>query len=91
MRDNDTYEETIEAADRFAVYRDIHERGDTLVKLKEESPRKAFSLSFINEVLNNVTDDEKVVLKLGGLNSEARPPSLEEDSSQILDKNIFLR
>ena len=61
-RDNDTYEETIEAANRFAVYRDIRERGDTLVKLKEESPRKAFSLSFINEVLNNVTDDEKVVL-----------------------------
>ena len=61
-RDKNTYEETIEAANRFAVYRDIRERGDTLVKLKEEGARKAFSLSFINEVLNNVSDDEKVVL-----------------------------
>lgn len=61
-RENDTYEETIEAEDRFAVYRDIRERGDTLVKLKEEGERKTFSLSFINEVLNNVSDDEKVVL-----------------------------
>lgn len=61
-KDNDSYNETIEAADRFAVYREIRERGDHLVKIEEEGKRNIFSLAFIDEALANVSEDEKVVL-----------------------------
>lgn len=61
-KDKDSYEETIEADDRFAVYREVRGRGDTLVKLKEEGKRDIFSLSFLTNAIHTVSDDEKVVL-----------------------------
>lgn len=61
-KDKDTYDETIEANDRFSVYREIRERGDHVVEIKEEGKESIFSLSFINNALNRVSDDEKVIL-----------------------------
>lgn len=61
-KENDSYTETIEAADRFQVYREIRERGDHLVKITEEGKRSFFSLAAIDEALANVSADEKVVL-----------------------------
>lgn len=61
-KDNDTYEETIEAIDRFAVYREVRERGDHLIKLDEALPRSAFSLAALNNIFAGVSDDEKVIL-----------------------------
>ena len=61
-KDNDSYDEAIEAPDRFQVYREIRERGDHLVKIEEEGKRNMLSLAFIDEALANVSADEKVVL-----------------------------
>ena len=61
-KDGDTYSETIEAADRFAVYRDVRARGDRVVDLKEETFASVLSLSFLNNLLHSVSLDEKVVL-----------------------------
>lgn len=61
-KDDNTYKESIDAPDRFAVYREIRERGDHLVEIKEEGKRDKFSLAFFDEVLARVSDDEKVVL-----------------------------
>lgn len=61
-KDGDTYEEVIEAADRFAVYRDIRERGDRVVELKEEKFRHTFSFSFLTDIFNNISSDDKVIL-----------------------------
>lgn len=61
-KDNEKYEETIEAEDRFAVYREIRERGDHVVEIGEEGKENIFSMDYINKVLNGVSDDEKVVL-----------------------------
>lgn len=61
-KDKESYEETIEADDRFAVYNEIRERGDQVVKLDEEGKKSPFSLSFINNAINGVSSDEKVVL-----------------------------
>lgn len=60
--DKESYKETIEANDRFAVYNEIRERGDQVVTLKEEGKKSPFSLSFINNAINGVSSDEKVVL-----------------------------
>lgn len=57
-----TYEETIEADDRFKVYREVRERGDQILKIKEESKNQMWSLDAINSALNRVSADEKVVL-----------------------------
>jgi len=61
-RENESYEETIEAPDRFQVYRDIRERGDHLVKIKEMGKDGTFSLAALNNVFTGVSSDEKVVL-----------------------------
>lgn len=76
-KDKNTYEETIEAEDRFAVYRDIRERGDHVVKIHEVGEKNIFSLDFINEALQSVSDDEKVVLvrNLGAMLEAGLPTS----------------
>jgi len=61
-KDNETYEEKIEAPDRFQVYRDIRERGDHLVKIKEEGKGGNFSFAALNNMFTSVSSDEKVVL-----------------------------
>lgn len=61
-KDGDAYTEIMEAADRFQVYRDIKERGDRVVDISEETNMSFLSMSFINELLNSVSLDEKVVL-----------------------------
>ena len=61
-KEGDSYTESIEAADRFTVYREIRERGDHLTAIHEEGKKSVFSLAFIDEALTNVSDDEKVVL-----------------------------
>lgn len=61
-KDGDTYTESIEAADRFAVYRDFRNRGDRVVELSEAGARKNISLSSIESFFDSVPEDEKVVL-----------------------------
>ena len=61
-KEKESYEEAIEAPDRFAVYREVRKRGDHVVKIKEEGKQSPFSLSFIKNALHGVSDDEKVVL-----------------------------
>ncbi len=60
-KEGDTYEEVLDVADKFAVYRDIRERGDKVLDVTEESSG-GISLGFINEFLHSVSQDEKVVL-----------------------------
>lgn len=61
-RDGDAYDETIEAADRFAVFRDIKARGDRVLKIKEAGGSSVFSLAFLNSLLESVSSDEKIFL-----------------------------
>lgn len=61
-KDKEEYSEVIEADDRFAVYREVRERGDQVLHLKEESKQTLFSSDFVTSVLHNISDDEKVVL-----------------------------
>lgn len=60
-KDNDSYDEVLEAPDRFAVFRDIKSRGDRILTISEEG--KSFSLmAFLNSLLQGVSADEKVFL-----------------------------
>ena len=61
-KEGETTEEIVEAADRFAVYRDIRERGERVIEIREDIKIPFWSASFITEVLNPVSMDEKVVL-----------------------------
>ncbi|PIR85134.1 hypothetical protein COU15_01865 [Candidatus Kaiserbacteria bacterium CG10_big_fil_rev_8_21_14_0_10_45_20] len=60
----DSYEEVIDAEDKFAAYREIRERGDTVISLKETQGKGGggLSLSSIDIFLSNVSADEKVML-----------------------------
>lgn len=61
--EREPYRETIEADDRFAVYREIRERGDSLVSLEEVAQKKQwFQLDLSALTVGNVSGDEKVVL-----------------------------
>lgn len=60
-KDGETYEETFDLADKFAVYREIRERGDTVVDVKEVS-KNSFSFSKINLLFGSVSMDEKVMM-----------------------------
>lgn len=61
--EREPYRETIEAEDRFAVYREIRERGDSLVSLEEVAQKKQwFQLDLSALTVGNVSGDEKVVL-----------------------------
>ena len=61
-KEGDTYEEVLEAADRFAAYRDIRSRGDHVVALAEESKGLHFSLKTIEDLFSSISLDEKVVV-----------------------------
>ncbi len=62
-REREAYREVIEAADRFAVYREIRERGDSVVSLEEVAAKKSwFALDLSSFSLGSVSGDEKVVL-----------------------------
>ena len=61
-KDGDPYEEVVEAVDRFQIYRDVKERGDRVLDIVEVSSMSFMSLAFIDQALNNVSLDEKVVL-----------------------------
>jgi len=60
-KDGEAYQEVIEAADRFAVYRDVRARGERVAELAEEKPAGAFSLESLNNIFQSVPLDEKVV------------------------------
>lgn len=57
----ESYHESIDAPDRFAVYRDIRERGDHIVALDEVKPKKFFSLD-LSFSFSGVSGDEKVIV-----------------------------
>lgn len=61
-KDNSSYDETIEAPDRFAVYREIRERGDHLVNIKEEGERGMLAALNFDITLSGISADEKVIL-----------------------------
>lgn len=62
--DGSSHDEVVEAADRFAVYRDIRERGDSLVSIREQKKKGSFSFSLksLDLSFQSVSGDEKVVL-----------------------------
>lgn len=61
-KDGDSYTEVVEAEDRFSVYRDFRNRGDQVTELVEESKKKVFSLALLEDLIESVPQDEKVVL-----------------------------
>lgn len=61
-KEGETYEETLDVADKFAAYREVRERGDTIVSVKEARAGGGFSLASISRLLNTVSMDEKVML-----------------------------
>lgn len=60
-KENDIYDEVVEAPDRYAVFRDVRGRGDRVLSLTEEG-RGGISLSMIDSLFQGVSDDEKVFL-----------------------------
>ncbi|MEK9177244.1 MAG: type II secretion system F family protein, partial [Patescibacteria group bacterium] len=60
-KDEEKYNEVVDAPDRFAVYRDLRGRGDRIIELTEEGKR-GFSLSALLELFESVPQDEKVIL-----------------------------
>jgi type IV pilus assembly protein PilC len=60
--DGEMYHEVVEAADRFAVYRDIRTRGDRVLELKEATRGTSFSLDWLTGILSSISLDEKVIL-----------------------------
>ncbi|MES2134797.1 MAG: type II secretion system F family protein [Patescibacteria group bacterium] len=61
-KSGEMYTDVVDVADRFQVYRDIREKGDTVLDLKEEGTGKSFSLNFSLDIFNPISLDEKVVL-----------------------------
>lgn len=61
-KEKESYQELIDAPDRFSVYKEIRERGDHLVSLKEEHVTQLFSLKALSTMMQGVNGDEKVVL-----------------------------
>lgn len=62
-KDGEKSQEVIEAVDRFAVYRDVRERGERVLEIEEETSTSQFlSSSFITSLLNPIALDDKVVL-----------------------------
>lgn len=60
-KEGETYRETLEAEDRFAIYRDIRARGEQVIDIKE-NVKHSFNLPSVNNLFNTVSLDEKVVL-----------------------------
>lgn len=61
-KEGDSYDEILDAPDRFTVYRDIRARGDRVTRVKEVGKRSLFSLRALNEAFQGVSTDEKVIL-----------------------------
>lgn len=61
-KERESYNEVMEADDRFAVYGEIRARGDALVSLEEEGKKRLFSLKALHFSFGSVSGDEKVVL-----------------------------
>lgn len=61
-KDDEQYHEVVEAADRFAVYRDIRARGDRVIDLTDAESRSWFSLGKVLNIFGSVSLDEKVLL-----------------------------
>jgi type IV pilus assembly protein PilC len=61
-KEGEKYDEVVDAADRFAVYRDLRGRGDRIIELEDESVRRGFSLATITSFFESVPQDEKVIL-----------------------------
>ncbi len=62
-KDGEKSVEVVEAVDRFAVYRDIRERGERVLEINEETAGPEYlSPSFITALLNPVAMDDKVIL-----------------------------
>lgn len=61
-KEGDSYNEVIEAADRFSIYRDVRARGDRVLSLSEDTAGRVLSLSFITNLFNHIALDDKVVL-----------------------------
>jgi type IV pilus assembly protein PilC len=61
-KDEEEYHEVVEAEDRFAVYRDIRNRGDRVLTLDESNTKNWFSLDALNTLFGSISLDEKVVL-----------------------------
>jgi len=61
-KEGEKYNEVVDAADRFAVYRDLRGRGDRVIELKEEGKHTMFSLEFLTGIFESVPQDEKVIL-----------------------------
>lgn len=61
-KERESYNEVMEADDRFTVYGEIRARGDALVSLEEEGKKRLFSLKALHFSFGSVSGDEKVVL-----------------------------
>jgi type IV pilus assembly protein PilC len=62
-KDGYEYTDFVEASDRFAVYRDLRERGDRVIDVREELGRSAsFSFSSLSDIFRRISLDEKVIL-----------------------------
>ncbi len=60
-RRGETYTGTIEARDRFEVYRHVRAEGGVIVNVDSETKR-AFSLSYWNAKLSTIKEHDKIVL-----------------------------
>lgn len=61
-KDEEEYHEVVEAEDRFAVYRDIRNRGDRVLTLEDVSTTSWYSLDKLVSLVGSVSLDEKVML-----------------------------
>ncbi|MES2014384.1 MAG: type II secretion system F family protein [Patescibacteria group bacterium] len=61
-KDGEKYTDIVEFPDRFAVYRDIRDRGDRVTDLKEETGKGFSFLSSFADFFQGISLDEKVVL-----------------------------
>lgn len=61
-KDDEVYHEVVEAPDRFAVYREIRNRGDRVTELQESGNKKWYSSLLTFSLFGSVSLDEKVLL-----------------------------
>lgn len=60
-RDGETYEGSVEAKDRFEVYRHVRAEGGTIISVDSDASKK-WSLSYWNAKLSTVKAHDKIVL-----------------------------
>ncbi len=60
-REGQTYEASMEAPDRFVVYRKIKENGDSIIYANEVRSQFAVSLSKLNTMFSRVKTHEKII------------------------------